>query len=123
MDSGESMDASRMDGYPLPLQTSKQITNMLVGRIKLLLDESKGQAFVKFLDLLFVLPVLLSSDDGASCHDHPAKEHLGSNVKPSICSNLQVKKKMAKRELESVEKDCRYIRTSLQQENMSAKAI
>lgn len=38
MDSGESMDASRMDGYPLPLHTSHQITSMLVGRINLLLD-------------------------------------------------------------------------------------
>ncbi len=56
MDSGESMDASRMDGYPLPLQTSYQITNMLVGRIHLLLDWSKGQAFREMLGLTLCTP-------------------------------------------------------------------
>ena len=82
-----------------------------------------GRHSKKCLDLLFVLAVLLSSDDGTSCHDHPPKEHLGSNVKPSICSNLQVKVNMAKRELESIVKICGYIHTSFQQENMSATAF
>ncbi len=51
MDSGESMDASRMDGYPLPLQTSCQIRIMRVQRTGPLLDWSMGQTFKEMLGL------------------------------------------------------------------------
>ena len=51
MDRGESMDASRRDGYPLPLQTPCQIRNMPVRGMKLLLDWSKGQALQTMLGL------------------------------------------------------------------------